>query len=459
MAVADKLVEKLASDLRGELIREDATDYEGARRVWNEMIDRKPWMIVRCRNSQDAAQAVDFARNHQIPLSVRGGGHGVSGTAVCEGGLVVDLSLMRTVRVDASRKIATAEGGATWRDFDQATQAHGLSSTGGIVSETGIGGLTLGGGFGILMRKHGLACDNLLEIEIVTADGQILTASADQNPDLFWAVRGGGGNFGVVTSFTYRLHPVAKILRGPLIHPIDRAGTVLSYYQKFMEGAPDELQVYAAFLFGPDGTPVVVLVPAWVGPVAEGLRLLRPLREFGPPLADMVQEVRYPEHRVIFDAAYPRGFRNYWKSNMLDVLTDGAIEALAREFVRAPSRSGGTAIAIEALGGAVARVRADDTAFAHRGAAYSAVITAAWKDPSGDDANRAWVRAVWEALRPSAPQSVYGNYMQDEVDEGEARVRAAYGPNYERLSNLKRLYDPNNLFRSVQNVRPAGLPP
>ena len=305
------------------------------------------------------------------------------------------------------------------------------------------------------MRKHGLACDNLLEAEIVTADGRIRKASATEEPDLFWAIRGGGGNFGVVTSFTYRVHPVGRILWGPIIHPVDRAGDVLRHYRKFMEGAPDELQAYGAFLFGPDGSPVVAIVPAWIGPVEEGLRVLRPLREFGPPIADLVQEIAYTDHRAIFDAAYQRGFRNYWKSNMLDSLTDGAIEALAGEFAKAPSKAAGTGIALEALGGAVARVKPDDTAFAHRGAAYSVIITTAWKDPSGDATSRAWVRGVWEALRPFAPQGVYVNYMQEEADEGEGRVRAAYGAKYERLAALKGKYDPGNLFHSTQNIRPT----
>lgn len=455
MTLADEAIEKFGSGLHGELIRAGDARYEEARRVWNRMIDRKPSMIVRCRDTQDAVQAVNFARDHGIRLSVRGGGHSVAGNAICEGGLVIDLSSMNAVRVDPQERIAIAEGGATWRDFDRVTQAHGLASTGGIVSDTGIAGLTLGGGFGILMRKHGLACDNLVEAEIVTADGRISKVSRDENPDLFWAIRGGGGNFGVVTSFTYRVHPIGKILWGPLIHPVDRAGSVLRYYQKFMEGAPDELQAYGGFLFGPDGSPVVVVVPAWVGPIEEGLRVLRPLREFGPPVADMVQEVAYMDHRAIFDAAYLPGFRNYWKSNMLGALSDGTIEALSREFAKAPSRKGGMGIALEPLGGAVARVGADETAFAHRDAAYSAIITASWTDPAEDTANREWVRGVWDALRPDARLGVYVNYMQDDADEGEARVRAAYGAKYERLAALKGRYDPGNLFRLNQNIRPA----
>lgn len=455
MTVVNKAVKRFCSGLHGEVFREGSREYEQRRRIWNEMIDRRPWMIARCRDAHDVVRAVNFARDHGALLSVRGGGHGGAGNAICEGGLVVDLSAMKAVRVDAGRRVAIAEGGATWRDLDAATQAHGLATTGGVVSDTGIAGLTLGGGFGILMRKHGLACDNLLEAEIAIADGHVLRASTDENPDLFWAIRGGGGNFGVVTSFTYRIHPVGRILWGPLIHPVERAGGVLRHYLRFMEDAPNELQAYAGFLFGPDGAPVSALVPAWVGPIEEGLSALRPLREFGPPIADMVQELSYMDHRALFDAAYPKGLRNYWKANMVGGLTDEAIEGLVRAFARASSSTAGTGIALEALGGAVARTGTDATAFAHRGAAYSVLITASWKDPAEDAANRDWVRGVWEALRPFAPEGVYVNYMQDEAEEGEVRVRAAYGPSHERLAVLKRRYDPANLFRFNQNIRPA----
>ena len=455
MTVVNEAIGTFLSGLHGEVLREGSGEYEQSRRIWNEMIDRKPWMIVRCKDTHDVVQAVKFARDNGLALSVRAGGHGGAGNAICEGGLVIDLSAMRAVRVDPERRIANAEGGATWRDLDSATQVHGLATTGGIVSDTGIAGLTLGGGFGILMRKHGLACDNLLEAEIVTSDGRVRRVSTERHPDLFWAIRGGGGNFGVVTRFTFRLLPVGRILWGPLIHPVDRAGRVLRYYLKLMQDAPDELQAYAGFLFGPDGGPVSAVVPAWVGPIEEGLRVLRPLREFGPPTADMVQEVAYMDHRALFDAAYPRGFRNYWKANMLETLTDERIEELARAFANAPSRTGGTGIALEALGGAVGRVGADDTAFAHRGDAYSVIITASWKDPAEDAANRSWVRGVWELLRPLSPEGVYVNYMQDEAEEGEVRVRAAFGANYERLAGLKRRYDPANLFRFNQNIRPA----
>jgi FAD/FMN-containing dehydrogenase len=455
MTVGARAVEKFASGLRGQLIREGAEGYEQARRIWNEMIDRKPWMIARCLGTQDVVRAVNFGRDHGIQLSVRGGGHSAAGNAICEAGLVIDLSAMKAVRVDPEARIAIAEGGATLRDLDAATQAHGLATTGGVVSNTGIAGLTLGGGFGILMRKHGLTCDNLLEAEVVTADGRIQRASAEENPELFWALRGGGGNFGVVTSFTYRVHPARRILWGPVIHPIDRAASVLRHYLERMEEAPDELQAYAGFLFAPDGAPVFAVVPAWVGPIDEGLRALRPLREFGIPMADMVETVAYVDHRALFDGAYPPGFRNYWKASMVGPLTDEVIAGLARAFAEAASNTSGTGIALERLGGAVARVGAADTAFAHRGSAYSVLVTASWMDSAQDAANRDWVRGAWEMLRPSSTGGVYLNYMQNEAEEGDVRVREAYGVNYARLAELKARYDPENLFRMNQNIRPA----
>jgi FAD/FMN-containing dehydrogenase len=454
MALSSGTLEAFTSGLRGALIREGAEEYEKARRIWNEMIDRRPSLIVRCNSAEDVARAVDLARDHGLPLSVRGGGHGGAGNAICDRGLVIDLSAMRTVRVDPSARTATAAGGATWRDFDTATQAHGLATTGGVVSDTGIGGLTLGGGFGILMRKHGLACDNLLEAEVVTADGRIRRVNVDDEPDLFWALRGGGGNFGVVTSFTYRVHPVGRILWGPVIHRVDQARSVLQHYLQTMAEAPDELVAYAAFLFGPDGTRVLAVVPAWVGPIDEGLRALQPLREFGSPVADMVAEARYVDHRAIFDQAYPPGMRNYWRASMVAGWSDDVIDGLSEVFARSASNSSGTAIVLEPLGGAIARVGASDTAFAHRRSPYTTLLTASWQDPARDEANRKWIRDAWEVLRPSLAGGVYVNYMQNEEEEGAVRIREAYGENYLRLARLKAKYDPENLFRMNQNIRP-----
>ncbi len=449
-----EIVEPFASGLKGELIREDGPGYEESRKIWNAMIDRRPAMIARCRGPEDVVRAVNFARDHRIPLSVRGGGHNVSGNAICDDGLVIDLTPMKEVQVDPERRVATAQGGVTFKEFDLKTQEFGLATTGGIVSSTGIAGYTLGGGLGYLMRKHGLACDNLLGVEIVTADGRVLKANARENADLFWAVRGGGANFGVVTSFEFRLHPVGKILYGPLIHPLQRARDVLRFYRKFMEGAPDELQAYAGCLRTPDGAPVAAVVAAYIGPIEEGERILRPLREFGPPLADQIQPTAYVDHRALFDAYYPSGLRNYWKSSFLKELSDAAIETMIRHFERAPSPLPG--VALEPLGGAVARVGRDETAFDHRDAWSSVIITDAWKDPAEDEKHRAWVRGLWQDLEPYTTGGVYVNYLGEERDEGRNRVKAAYGTKYERLAALKKEYDPENLFRSNQNIRPGG---
>ena len=453
MRLAKEIVERFASGLKGELIRDGDAAYEDARKIWNAMIDRSPDMIVRCRETEDVVRAVNFAREHGIPLSVRAGGHSVSGNAICDEGLVIDLSPMKEVHVDPERRVAAAQGGVTLKEFDLKTQEVGLATTGGIVSNTGIAGLTLGGGLGYLMRKYGLACDNLLGVETVTADGRVLKVNARENADLFWGVRGGGGNFGVVTSFEFRLHPVGKILFGPVIHPLERARDLLRFYREFMEGAPDELQAYAGCLRSPEGAPVAAVVAAYVGPIEEGERVLQPLREFGPPVADQIQPTAYADHRALFDAYYPSGLRNYWKSSFLRELSDGAIETMVRHFERAPSPL--PAVALEPLGGAVARVGRDETAFDHRDAWSTVLITDAWMNPAEDEVHRAWVRGLWQDMQPYSTGGVYVNYLEEETDEGPDRVRAAYGTKYERLSALKRKYDPENLFRLNQNVRPA----
>lgn len=454
MRLTEEIVERFASGLKGELIRDSDAAYDEARKIWNGMIDRRPAMIARCQGTDDVVSSLNFAREHGIPLSVRGGGHSLSGNAVCDDGLVIDLSLMKEVRVDPERRVAVAQGGATLRDLDLKTQEFGLATTGGIVSTTGIAGYTLGGGLGYLMRKHGLASDNLLGVEIVTADGRVLNANERENSDLFWAVRGGGGNFGVVTSFEYRLHPVDKILFGPVIHPLERARDLLRFYGKFMEGAPDELQAYAALLAGPEGMRVAAVVAGYVGPIEEGEQVLRPLREFGPPIADQIQPMAYVDHRGLFDAYYPPGFRNYWKSSFLTELSDGAIETMVDHFKRAPPPR--PAVALEPLGGAVARVGRDETAFDHRDALFDYIITASWTDPTEDETQKGWVRGLWKALQPYSSDRVYVNYLEEEKDEGADRVKAAYGRNYDRLAAIKRRYDPENLFRSTQNIRPGG---
>ncbi len=453
MPVDEGAVARLVSSLQGELIRKGDATYDEARKIWNAMIDRKPSMIVRCRGTDDVVSCVNFARDHGIPLSIRGGGHNVAGNAVCDDGLAIDLSLMKDVRVDPERRVATAGGGTLLREFDLKTQEFGLATTFGIVSNTGIAGLTLGGGVGYLMRKHGLACDNLLGVQIVTADGRVLRADAQENADLFWAVRGAGANFGVVTSFEFRLHPVSKILFGALVHPPDRAHDVLRIFRKFAEGAPDEFMAYAGLITLPQG-PVAFIFPGYAGPIEDGERVLRPLREFGPPVADQIQPMAYADHRAPYDDFYPAGLRNYWKGHFLSDLSEEAIETMVDHFARIPTSR--VAIAVGPLGGAVARVGREETAFVHRDAPFDVIITVAWTDPGEDEINMNWGRELSQALRPYSSGGVYVNYLMQEMDEGRDRVAAAYGPNYARLAEIKRKYDPENLFRVNQNIRPAG---
>ena len=455
MPVAEDVVRQFASSLKGELIREGDAAYQVARKIWNAMIDRRPAMIVRCWGTYDVVNAVNFARYHGIQLSVRGGGHNVSGNAVCDGGLVIDLSTMKEIRVDPERRVAFAQGGVTWGELDAKTQEHGLATTGGIVSSTGIAGLTLGGGLGWLMRKHGLTCDSLLGAEIVTADGRILRADARENSDLFWAVRGGGGNFGVVTSFEYQLHPVGKILGGPLIHPFERAQEVLRFFRKFTEGAPDELMAFAALTHSPQGARVALLLVAYFGEIEDGERVLRPLREFGPPLVDQVGPIAYTNLQRILDPAYGPGARNYWKSNFLTDLSDEAIRTIVQHYAEFDSPQ--SDVVIELGGGAVGRVGKEETAYDHREGHLNFEILARWTDPSEDEANRAWARRFWEAMQPFSTGRVYVNYLGEEREEGFERIKSAYGPDkYERLVALKRKYDPENLFRFNQNIKPGG---
>ncbi len=441
-------VEGFAEGLDGDVLRPGETGFEEARTLWNAMIDKKPALIVRCRTTSDVVRAVNFARDGALPLAVRGGGHNVSGLALCDDGLVIDLSPMKGIRVDSERRAATAQAGTTWGEFDRATQAFRLATTGGVIPATGIAGLTLGGGFGWLMRKHGLACDNLLAAETVTADGRVLRANAEENPDLFWGLRGGGGNFGVVTSFQFRLHPVSEILGGAIVHPLNRARAALRFYRKFTEGAPDELTTFAGLSSTPDGTPVAIILPAYFGPADEGERILRPLREFGPPLIDDVDRIWYEDLQKMLEPSYPAGLRNYWKSSFLTDLNAEAIDTIAEHFAAVPSTR--TAVLLEHFGGAIARIGRDETAFDHRDAEFNFTITSIWAEPAEDEANVRWTRELWQAMQAFSAGRVYVNYLGEEPE----RVREAYGSKYDRLVALKRKYDPSNLFRYNQNIRP-----
>lgn len=449
-AFAPEVLHQLEAGLRGEVLRPGHARYDAARAVHNALIDRHPALIVRCAGTGDIVRALAFARRHGLIVAIRAGGHNVAGKAVCDDGLVIDVSSMKGIDVDPDARIARAQAGLTWGEFDQATQAHGLATTGGFISTTGIAGLTLGGGLGWLMRAHGLACDNLRAVEIVTADGRVLTASDSEHPDLFWAVRGGGGNFGVVTSFEYRLHPVGPLLGGVIFFPLTEAAAALRLYRETMAGAPDELMAYAVFLTSPEGQRMFAVPVCYLGPAEQGEALLRPLRSHPGVAADMVQPMGYLELQRMFDPGFPAGRLNYWKSSALRDLSDEAIATLVAHFGAVPSAA--STIAIEPFGGAMARVGADETAFAHRQASYSMVIVGMWTDPADSAANIHWTRSLWTAMQPFADPAVYVNYLDtDDTD----RVTAAYGSaTYQRLRRVKERYDPANVFRVNQNIDP-----
>ena len=445
-------VQGFKSSVRGPLLRPGDAGYDAARKIFNGMIDRHPALIVRCAGVADVIAAVNFARDHDLLMAVRGGGHSAPGFSMCDGGLVVDLSAMRSVRVDPLRRTARAEGGATWADFDHETQAFGLASTGGIASSTGIAGLTLGGGLGYLNRKYGLACDNLISADVVTADGRLLTASATENSDLFWALRGGGGNFGVVTSFEYQLHPVGPVLAGVVLWPLERANEVLRFYRAFSLAAPDELRLDVVLGTTPLG-PSVAIITCWCGPIEEGERVLAPLRAFGPPALDTIAAVPYKTIQTLLESmGYGPGQLHYWKSSFFKELSDAAIDAIVAAVQPAPTPL--CLVTIEHVGGAISRVAPTDTAFSHRHAQHSFLAIGVAVDPADAAAITAWSRKQFDAARPYLEEGVYVNYMED--DEGMARVRSAYGVNYERLTAIKAKYDPGNLFRLNQNIKPKA---
>ena len=443
-------VQSFREGLRGELLQPGGSGYDRARQMYNAMVDRHPALIARVAGVADIVASLRFAREQGLSVSVKGGGHGVAGKALCDGGLVIDLASMRGVRVDPARLTARGEGGATWGDFDQETQAFGLATTGGVIPSTGIAGLTLGGGLGMLMRRFGLACDNLLSADVVTADGLLLTASETEHPELFWALRGGGGNFGVVTSLEYRLHPVGPtMLGGFIIHPLSRARELVRFYRNYVAAAPDQLGSYFGFATFPDGQQVAAMVVGYSGSLDDGERVLGPMRGFGQPIVDTVAAMPYVEAQTLFAPSYPSGRRNYWKSSFLRELSDGAIEVLIDRFAATPSPFSG--IGLEQMGGAVARVAADATAFHARDAPYSVLITAMWDDPATTERNVQWARESWDALRPWMAESVYVNYLDAGDDD---RVRDAFGANYARLATVKAMYDPGNIFKSNHNVLP-----
>jgi FAD/FMN-containing dehydrogenase len=443
-------VQTLAATLRGPLIQPADPGYDAARTVWNAMIDRHPALITRCAGAADVIAGVMFAREHGLRLAIKGGGHNVAGTAVCDDGLLLDLSPMKGIRIDPVRRTARAEPGVLWGELDAEAQAFGLATIGVDVSSVGIAGLTLGGGFGWRMRHYGLACDILRSVDIVTAVGRLLTASATENPDLFWAVRGGGGNFGVVTSFEYQLHPAGQLLAGLLLYPVTMATEVLTFYREFTKTAPDELTVWAILLTAADGAPTLALLVCYdgSGPVAQ--QAVQPLRDVGPPLADHLGPMSYREVQTLFDAAFPAGLRSSWKSSYLAELSGDAIATMVDQFATVPSPQ--SAVLIEHLGGAVSRVGNDETAFSDRAAPYSFLIASVWPDATQSAQNVHWTDECWQAMQPFASGGVYVNYLGE---EGQDHVKAAYGRNYDRLVAVKNKYDPTNLFRVNQNIPPA----
>jgi FAD/FMN-containing dehydrogenase len=447
-------VKELKNSLRGPLLSPSEGSYDEARKVWNGMIDRRPALIARCAGVADVIAAVRFARAHRVLASVRGGGHNAPGNAVCDGGLMIDLGGMNSIRVDPVSRTARAEGGTTWANFDRETQVFALATTGGAISSTGIAGLTLGGGLGWLAGKFGLSCDNLLSVDLITAEGELRTVSAAENDDLFWGVRGGGGNFGVVTSFEYRLHPVGPVVGGVVLYPFSRAREALTFYRDFSTTAPDELNTVGVLITLPDGAPAVAILVCYNGDLETEEKVLRPLRTFGPPLVDRVALMPYRQVQTLLDASTVRGRRNYVKTIMMRTISDGAIDLMVERFATVPSPLSSTFF--QQLGNAASRVDATATAFSHRGVLCEWNCRATWLDPTEDRRNVAWARELAEAMVPHSTGGEYVNHLGLEADEGSERIRAAFGVNYQRLVALKNKYDPTNLFRHNQNIKPRA---
>jgi hypothetical protein len=443
-------VQEFAVNLRGELIRSEDDAYDASRAVFNGMIDRHPALIARCAGVADVIRGINFARTHNLPLAVRGGGHSVAGNAVCDGGVVLDLSAIKGMRVDPVRRTARAQAGLTLGEFDLETQEFGLATTLGVVSMTGIAGLTLGGGLGWLNGKYGLACDNLISADVVTADGRLLTASAEENEDLFWGIRRGSGNFGVVTSFEYQLHRVGTVLAGGLVYPMAKAGEVLRFYHEFASECPDELSTVASLGISPDGSSVISISGCYCGAIEEGEQVLRPLRTYGSPLEDSIQPMAYRTLQSAPDAGFPFGRQHYWKSSYLKHLSDEAIDVMVRFVGEMPSPT--TGVGLQQMHGEPSRVDPAATAFPHRDEHYDLIILSQWTDPTDSDKNIQWTRAFFDAMQPFFESGVYVNNLGE---EGEDRVQAAYGANYDRLLALKNKYDPTNLFRFNQNIKPT----
>ena len=452
-------VEQFKTNLRGELIQPSDEGYDAARKVYNGMIDRHPSLIARVADVADVITAVNFARENDVLLAVRGGGHNGAGLGTCDDGLVIDLSRMKGIRVDPAARTVRVEGGSTWGDVDHATNAFGLATPSGIISTTGVGGLTLGGGLGHLTRKHGLSIDNLLAADMVLADGRFVTASAEENEDLFWAIRGGGGNFGVVTSFLFKLHPISTIIGGPTLWPLEQATEVMQWYRDFIRAAPEDLNGFFAFLTVPPAPPfpehlhlkkMCGVVWLYTGPEGEADEVFKPIRGFGPPALYGIHSMPFPVLQSAFDALYPPGLQWYWRAHFVRELSDEAIALHVKYGSEIPTMH--STMHLYPVDGAAHRVVKDDTAFSYRGASWSQVIVGVDPDPVNNERIIAWTKEYWDALHPYSAGGAYVNFM---MDEGWDRIKATYRDNYERLVTVKNKYDPTNLFRVNQNIRPT----
>lgn len=451
--VSPEAVAALREVFRGELVGAGDPGYDAARRVWNGNIDRRPALVARCHGVADVRHAVSFAREQGLLVSVRGGGHSAPGYGTNDGGLVIDLSAMKGIRVDPGARIARAEGGVLWHELDRETQAFGLATTGGTVSNTGIAGLTLGGGLGWLMGKHGLTVDNLLSADVVTADAEFHLVSAEREPDLFWALRGGSGNFGVVTSFEYRLHPVGQILGGLVVYPLDQAADVARFYRDLCPALPDEAEAYLAFITEPQaGVPVVAMILGYNGPLDEGEKVLAPARQFGQPVADLVGPMPYAVRQTLLDEPNARnGLHRYWRSAFAGQLSGQFIEVAVEAASSFTSPL--SAMVFFYMHGAATRVPAADTAFSARRALWDIDVIGQWDDPAESDRHIGWVRATWDKMTPLMEDRGYINHIA--ADDPPEKVRASYGSNHGRLRQLKAQYDPTNLFRMNPNITPV----
>jgi FAD/FMN-containing dehydrogenase len=446
-------VTELAKTFTGQLLQPTDAGYEEARKVHNGLVDKRPALIARCRGIADIVEAVHLARTLNLAVAVRGGGHNVAGRATVDGGLMLDLSLMKGIHVDPKTRIARAQGGVTWGEFNRETQLHGLATTGGVVSTTGIAGLTLGGGIGWLMGKYGLALDNLTSVQLVTADGRPLRVSEDENADLFWAVRGGGGNFGIAASLEYRLHMVGPTITGGLLcYPLHAARDVLRLFREVAASAPDDLMLAASLVGAPDGsgTKVAAILACHCGALTDGAAAVRPLKAFGHPIMDTIGPMSYCELNTMIDEGYPKGALNYWKSHFLPDLTDAAIDTMVDAFARCPSPM--SEILLEHFHGAAARVGIGDTAFPLRSTGYNFLAASQWMSPADNESCIAWARETYTVMQPFVGLGRYVNYLDH--DESADPVAAAYGPNYRRLQELKAKYDPSNFFHMNQNIKP-----